>query len=109
GGPATRAPAPRAANNRHGSYNGKPPVSGGFLFLRHFTSRVSLRRGGGAPAEVAQAAVDPLLGQLLLRAVLRQAAAQGREIDAVEILVLVEAGEHHRLGAGRRVVMALQA
>src|SRR5204862_6934886 len=67
------------------------------------------RRGRGAAAEMAQAAVDPCLCQLLLCAVLRQPPPQGAEIDAVEILVLVEAGEHHRLGAGRRVVMALQA
>src|SRR5205823_12235173 len=67
------------------------------------------RRGRGAPAEMAQAAVDPCLCQLLLGAVLRQPPPQCAEIDAVEILVLVEAGEHHRLRAGRRVVMALQA
>src|ERR1041385_6630571 len=65
--------------------------------------------GGGPPAEVAEAAVDPELRQLLLRAVLREAAAQGAEIDAVEVLVLVEAGEDDSLGAGRRLVVPLQA
>src|SRR5947209_131882 len=71
----------------------------------------ALLRGGGldAVAEPAQAAVDPQLGQLLLRAILRQAAAQRREIDPVDVLVLVEARKDHRLGAARRVVMALQA
>src|SRR5215470_16154703 len=70
----------------------------------------SLLRGGGlAPAETAETAVDPLLGQFLLRAVLRKAAAQRAEIHAIQILVLVEAGEHDGLGAARRVVMALQA
>src|SRR5439155_12520726 len=66
-------------------------------------------RSGLAPAEVPQAAVDPQLGQFLLGTVLAEAAAQRREIDAVQFLVLVEAGEHHGLGAARRVVVALQA
>ena len=52
-----------------------------------------------------QAAIDPELGQLFLHAVLREAAAQGPEIDAV----LVEAGEKDRLGVGQRVAVALQA
>src|SRR4051812_21220105 len=69
----------------------------------------SLRGFGLAPAEVPQAAVDPQLGQLFLRAVLRQPPAQGAEIDPVEVLILVEAGEDDRLGAGRRIEMALQA
>ena len=56
-----------------------------------------------------QAAVDPELGQLFLHAVLREAAAQGAEIDAVHFLVLVEAGEDDGLGAGHRVAVALQA
>ena len=56
-----------------------------------------------------QAAINPELGQLFLDAVLRQAAAQCAEIDAVHLLVLVEAGENHRLGTGHRVMMALQA
>src|SRR5437764_958398 len=68
-----------------------------------------LRGRGIAPAEVPEAPVDPQLGQLLLRAVLREPPAQGAEIDTVDVLVLVEAGENDRLGAARRVVMALQA
>src|SRR6266851_1115860 len=85
------------------------------MIATSFTNRAeaktpgSLRRGGLAPAEVPEATVDPQLGQLFLGAVLAETAAQSREIDAVEFLVLVEAGEHHGLGAARRVVMALQA
>src|SRR5229473_7672776 len=85
------------------------------MIATSFTNRAeaktpgSLRRGGLAPAEVPEATVDPQLGQLLLGAVLAEAAAQRREIDAVEFLVLVETGEHHGLGAARRVVVALQA
>src|SRR5712671_6025395 len=71
--------------------------------------RVSLRRGGLAPAEVPKTAVDPQLGQLFLGAVLAEAAAQRWEIDAVQFLVLVEAGEYDGLGAAHRVVVALQA
>jgi len=36
-------------------------------------------------------------------------AAHRAEIDAVHFLVLIEAGEHDRLDAGHRVMMALQA
>src|SRR5260370_35651460 len=68
-----------------------------------------LRRDCRAFAEVVQAAVDPELGEFFLDAVLRQAAAQGAEIDAVHLLVLVEAGEHDGLGAGYRVAVALKA
>src|SRR4051812_7374762 len=68
-----------------------------------------LRGRGVAPAKVPEAPVDPQLGQLLLRAVLRQPPAQGAEIDPVDVLVLVEAGEDDRFGAARGVVMALQA
>src|SRR4051812_46972687 len=71
--------------------------------------RLLRRRSYLALAEALQAMVDPQLGQLLLRAVLRQALAQGREIDAVHVLVLVEAREHDRFGAARLVVVALQA
>src|SRR5438105_2423132 len=41
----------------------------------------SLRRGDLAPAEPAQAAVDPQLGQLLLDAVLGKAGAEALEVD----------------------------
>jgi len=47
-----------------------------------------------------QAAVDPQPVKFFLDAVLRQAAVQCREIDAVHLLVLVKAGGHHGLGAG---------
>ena len=53
-----------------------------------------------------QAAVDPELRQFLLDAVLREAAAQGSEIDAVHFLVLVEAGEDD--GPGHRLTVGLQ-
>src|SRR5712691_2688918 len=85
------------------------------MIATSFTNRAgaktpgSLRGGGLAPAEVPEATVDPQLGQLFLGSVLAEAAAQRREIDAVQFLVLVEAGEHHGLGTARRVVMALQA
>src|SRR5947207_217861 len=62
----------------------KAPHRGAFFY----SDRASLRGGGFAPAEMAQAAVDPQLGQFLLRAILRQPPAQGRKIDPVEILVL---------------------
>ena len=61
-----------------------------------------------ALAQMVQAAVDPQLVELFLDAVLRQAAMQRREIDAVHLLILVEAGEHHRLGAGLRVALQLR-
>src|SRR6266852_8778261 len=85
------------------------------MIATSFTNRAeaktpgSLRRGGLAPAEVPEATVDPQLGQLFLGAVLAETAAQSREIDAVEFLVLVEAGKNDGLGAARRVVVALQA
>ena len=58
---------------------------------------------------MAQAPVHPQLGELLLHAVLRQTVAQPREIHAVERLVLIEAGEHHRLRARLGVLVQLQA
>jgi len=63
----------------------------------------------GALAKVVEAAVDPELGQLFLGAVPHQAAVQGRETDLVHLLILVEAGEDDRLGAGHRIAMPLQA
>ena len=64
-----------------------------------------LRRGlfgghGRAPAKTVEAAVDPQLVELFLDTVLRQAAVQCQEIDAVHLLILIEAGELDRLGAG---------
>src|SRR5208282_5429231 len=50
-----------------------------------------------ALSQVVQAAVDPQLVELFLDAVLRQAAMQRLEIDAVHLLVLVVAGEDDRL------------
>jgi hypothetical protein len=43
--------------------------------------------------------VDPQLVQFFLGAVLRQAAMQGREIDAVHLLLLIEVEEDNRHGA----------
>src|SRR5579884_2086360 len=62
-----------------------------------FHTATLLRRHRLAPAEVLQTAVDPQFGQFLLGAVLRQAAVQGRKVDAVEVLILVEAREHDGL------------
>src|SRR5262245_62654505 len=62
-----------------------------------------------AQAEMAQRAVDPQPRELLLHAVLPEPRAQNVEIDAIEILVLVEAGEHHTLDAAFRIAMDLQA
>jgi hypothetical protein len=50
-----------------------------------------------ARADLAQAAVDPLLGQLLLHAILRKPRAEAREIDQIHLLVLIEAGKQHIL------------
>jgi hypothetical protein len=54
--------------------------------------RSSFRRHGAAFAQMLQPAVDPELAEFFL-AVPGEAAAQGTEIDAVHLLVLVEAGE----------------
>src|SRR5690348_5646342 len=59
-------------------------------------------------AELAQRAVDPLAGDLLLHAVLAQALVETGKIDLIDRLILVEAGEHHTLLVGDRVDMALQ-
>src|SRR5439155_11020411 len=53
--------------------------------------------------------VNPLLGQLLLHAILAEARAQAAEVDAVELLVLVEAGEHDALETGGGIAVDLQA
>src|SRR5262245_66647863 len=58
-----------------------------------------------AQAEMAQRAVDPQPRELLLHAVLAEPCAQNVEIDAVEILVLVEAGEHHALDPAFGIAM----
>ena len=52
---------------------------------------------------------DPGDRELFLNAVLRQARAQGGEVDRVQRLVLVEAGEHHGFDARHRVFVRLQA
>ena len=70
---------------------------------------VLLRRQGRALAKVVEATVDPQLVQFFLDAVLRQAAMQGREVDAVHLLVLVEAGEDNRLRAGLGIALQLEA
>src|SRR5439155_10105118 len=63
-----------------GTWRAKAPGFGGLLFFTA-SSTSSLGGGGLAPAELPEAAVDPQFGQLFLRAVLRQAPPQGREID----------------------------
>jgi hypothetical protein len=52
-----------------------------------------LCRDREAFAEVLQAAVDPELGELFMDAVLREAAAERAEIDAVYLLVVVRKRE----------------
>src|SRR5246127_2523501 len=68
----------------------------------------SLRRGL-PQAQMAQRAVDPQPRELFLHAVLVESRAQIVEIHAVEVLVLVEAGEHHAFDAACGVAMHLQA
>src|SRR5260370_25611803 len=60
-------------------------------------------------ANLAEAAVDPLLGQLLLHSVLRQARAQTGEVHVIHLLVLIEAPEHHRLLARYWIFVLLNA
>ena len=60
-------------------------------------------------AKLLEAAVDPQRRQLLLEAVLRQALAQAGKIDAIESLILVEAGEDDGFLAGRGILLHLQA
>src|SRR5260221_1276877 len=62
-----------------------------------------------ARSNLAQRPVDPQRADLFLYAVLAQALAETVEVDAVELLVLVEAGEDHRFLAGHRIAMELQA
>src|SRR5690349_7446193 len=59
--------------------------------------------------QLLQAAADPERGQLLLHAVLGEALGEGAEVDLVERLVLVEAGEDVGGLAGLRVDVRLQA
>src|ERR1700722_637623 len=59
-------------------------------------------------AKLPQAPVNPLLGQLLLHAILRQPRAQAGEIDVIHLLVLIEAGENQRLFARDRIFVLLQ-
>src|SRR5262245_65172810 len=68
----------------------------------------SLRRGL-PQSELAQRAVDPEPGELLLHPVLAEPGAQALEVDAVDVLVLIETGEHHALDSGLGIAMHLQA
>src|SRR5678815_5785506 len=56
-----------------------------------------------------QAMLDPLRGQLFLHGVLRQARIEPGKIDAVERLILIEAGKNVAELAGRGIVLRLQA
>src|SRR5258706_8677894 len=60
-------------------------------------------------ADLSAATADPLCGELLLHAVLPQARLEASEVDLVQGLVLIEAGEHVRHFAGRRIAVWLQA
>src|ERR1700704_2913507 len=68
-----------------------------------------LLRRGLPQAQLPQRAVDPQPRELLLHAVLAEPGAQIAEVDAVEVLVLVEAGKYHALDAGHGIAMHLQA
>src|SRR5207249_10369599 len=52
---------------------------------------------------------NPLRRQLLLRSILRQTRAEGRKVDFVDRLVLIEAGKDVAQLAGGRIAMGLQA
>src|SRR4249919_104193 len=71
--------------------------------------RAPLLRRGLPQAQLAQRAVDPQPRELFLHAILGEARAQIVEVDAIEILILVEAGEHHALHAGGGIAVDLQA
>src|SRR5436309_3416203 len=60
-------------------------------------------------ADLTQAAVDPLLRQLLLDAVLREARAESVPIHVIERLVLIKAGEYHGLFSSERILVKLEA
>src|SRR5687768_10128125 len=64
---------------------------------------------GALLIQLLQRVIDPLHGQLLMDRVLAQALAQRAEIDLVQLLVLVEAGEHHGFRARDRILVRLQA
>src|SRR2546423_195153 len=64
---------------------------------------IELHRYFFTAADLAKAAVDPLLGQLLLHAVLGKPRVQAGEIHVVKRLVLIEAGENDGLFPGDRV------
>ena len=55
-----------------------------------------------------QGAVDPQFRQLLLNAVLSQPRTKVAEVNVIEVLILVEAGEDNLLHASDRVFMNLQ-
>ena len=59
-------------------------------------------------ADLAQAPVDPQLGELLLNPVLGEPRAEIAPIHVIERLVLIEAGEHHRLFARARILVELE-
>jgi hypothetical protein len=59
--------------------------------------------------KIPQAMIDPLLGQFLLRAVLRKPRSQIVESHVIERLILIRAGKHNRLLPADRVFVHLQA
>jgi len=67
------------------------------------------RRSGQVLGRFARAVLEPLRGDLFLQCVLLQALVQRPEIDRVQRLVLIEAGEHDRAFAGAHVAVHLQA
>src|SRR5688572_14861656 len=79
----------------------------------------SYRRGGELEMECGsvprglriqlERAPDPPRGDLLRQRVLAEPVAQAREVHVVEVLVLIEAGEHVRGLARRGIAVRLQA
>jgi hypothetical protein len=59
-------------------------------------------------ANLTQALVDPKLGELFLDVVLGQARSEITPIHVIERLVLIEAGEHHRLFSRARILVELE-
>src|ERR671927_317559 len=92
--------------------NSSSIAEGGSVMVRSRPRWLTRASGGlafGGRRQLAQAAVDPERGQLFLDAILREALRERAEVDLVERLVLVEAGEDVGRFARGRVDVRLQA
>src|SRR5208337_1489876 len=76
-------------------------------FIHRLRRAYLFRRHRGPLAEFSERAIDPKPSQLLRQAVLAKPLVQGREIHAVERLVLVEAGEDHCSRSRHRIDLRL--